>query len=99
MEEATNYSNRLEIVNLNMDNLLERILLELERLIQGNEGNMLIFSLVIMAISLQYLYLVKSYVDPYEKAKKRTETRRTKKSISFISCLCKKMKKKKLLIV
>jgi len=53
-----------------MDNLLERILLELERLIQGNEGNVLIFSLVIIAISIQYLYLVKSYVDPYEKAKK-----------------------------
>lgn len=53
-----------------MDNLLERILLEFERLIQGNEENVLIFSLVIIAISLQYLYLVKSYIDPYEKAKK-----------------------------
>ena len=57
-----------------MDNLLERILLEFERLIQGNEGNVLIFSLFLMAIGLQYLYLVQSYIDPYEKAKKELKS-------------------------
>ena len=53
-----------------MNSLLEKILLEFERLIQGNEQNAIVLLLFIITIGIGYLYLVKSYVDPYEKAKK-----------------------------
>ena len=42
-----------------MNNLLEKILLEFERLIQGNEQNAIVLSLFIFTIGILYLYLVK----------------------------------------
>ena len=68
-----------------MDNLLEKILLEFERLIQNNERDLLILSLFVTAITIQYLYLVKSYTDPYEKAKVILKSKeRTNPLVSFL---------------
>ena len=68
-----------------MNSLLEKILLEFERLIQGNEQNIIVLSLFIIVISIQYLYLVKSYIDPYEKAKKELQDKKlTNPLVSFL---------------
>ena len=68
-----------------MVNLLEKILLEFERLIQGNEQNAIVLSLFIFTIGILYLYLVKSYVDPYEKAKKELQDKKlTNPLVSFL---------------
>ena len=68
-----------------MVNLLEKILLEFERLIQGNEQNAIVLSLFIFTIGILYLYLVKSYVDPYEKAKKELKDKKLKNPlVSFL---------------
>lgn len=68
-----------------MNSLLEKILLEFERLIQGNEQNAIVLSLFIFTISILYLYLVKSYVDPYEKAKKELKDKKLKNPlVSFL---------------
>ena len=68
-----------------MNSLLEKILLEFERLIQGNEQNAIVLSLFIFTIGILYLYLVKSYVDPYEKAKKELQDKKlTNPLVSFL---------------
>ena len=68
-----------------MVNLLEKILLEFERLFQGNEQNAIVLLLFIITIGIGYLYLVKSYVDPYEKAKKELKNKKLKNPlVSFL---------------
>ena len=54
-----------------MINLLEKILLEVQRLIQGNETLALFLSLTITVAGILYLFLVTNYVDPYLVSKKK----------------------------
>ncbi len=54
-----------------MINLLEKILLEFQRLIQGNETLALFLSLTITVAGILYLFLVTNYVDPYLVSKKK----------------------------